>query len=178
MFTGAHWHLLVNHAPIFGCIVAFGLLAFSYFAAADTLRRTAFVVLIITGCCGISRRQNRGACRRCDSRISGSQARNHSRSRRDGREGVDTRGSTRRDFDRGTGEVETETGSRRPYVRDAACDSICRRSDGVHRSARRTYPSHGSTPRCNGHRRNSYRAEATTAGASSNFIVACFNEVS
>ena len=52
MFTGAHWHLLVNHAPIFGCIVAVGLLVFSYFAAADTLRRTAFVVLIITGIAG------------------------------------------------------------------------------------------------------------------------------
>jgi len=52
MFTGAHWHLLVNHAPIFGCIVAFGLLLFSYFAATDTLRRTAFVVLIITGIAG------------------------------------------------------------------------------------------------------------------------------
>ena len=52
MFSGAHLHLLLNHAPIFGCIVAFGLLVFSYFFATDTLRRTALVVLIITGIAG------------------------------------------------------------------------------------------------------------------------------
>lgn len=53
MFTGAHLHLLVNHAPIFGCVFAFALLVCSYFAAADVLRKAAFVVLIITGVAGL-----------------------------------------------------------------------------------------------------------------------------
>jgi uncharacterized membrane protein len=46
MFTGAHLHLLVNHAPIFGSLFALALLVASYFTSADVLRRTAFVVLI------------------------------------------------------------------------------------------------------------------------------------
>jgi len=48
MFTGAHLHLLVNHAPIFGSLFALALLITSYFTSADTFRRTAFVVLILT----------------------------------------------------------------------------------------------------------------------------------
>jgi MYXO-CTERM domain-containing protein len=48
MFTGAHFHLLVNHAPIFGSLFALALLVASYFTSADVLRRTAFVVLIGT----------------------------------------------------------------------------------------------------------------------------------
>lgn len=53
MFTGAHLHLLVNHAPIFGCVFAFALLVCSYFAASDVLRRTAFVILVITAVAGL-----------------------------------------------------------------------------------------------------------------------------
>jgi hypothetical protein len=53
MITGAHLHLLVNHAPIFGCIFAFVLLLYSYFAARDVLRRAAFVVLIVTAVAGL-----------------------------------------------------------------------------------------------------------------------------
>ena len=53
MFTGAHLHLLVNHAPIFGCVFAFVLLVCSYFAAPDVLRRTAFVILVITAGAGL-----------------------------------------------------------------------------------------------------------------------------
>ena len=49
MFSGAHLHLLVNHAPIFGALFATALLIVSYFGAATVLRRTAFVVLIATG---------------------------------------------------------------------------------------------------------------------------------
>ena len=48
MFTGAHLHLLVNHAPIFGSVFAFALLVCSYFAARDVLRRAAFVVPLLT----------------------------------------------------------------------------------------------------------------------------------
>lgn len=48
MFSGAHFHLLVNHAPIFGSLFAFVLLVASYFFSPDVLRRTAFVVLIAT----------------------------------------------------------------------------------------------------------------------------------
>ena len=46
MLSGAHFHLLVNHAPIFGFLFAFGLLLASYFFYPDVFRRTAFVVLI------------------------------------------------------------------------------------------------------------------------------------
>jgi uncharacterized membrane protein len=52
MFTGAHLHLLVNHAPIFGCLFAFALLVVSYFFAPDTLRRTALVVLVAAAIAG------------------------------------------------------------------------------------------------------------------------------
>jgi len=53
MFSGAHLHLLVNHAPIFGCVFAFCLLVVSYFAGGDVLRRTAFVILVITAGAGL-----------------------------------------------------------------------------------------------------------------------------
>jgi hypothetical protein len=52
MFSGAHLHLLVNHAPIFGSLFALALLIVSYFAAPDTLRRAALVVLIATAIAG------------------------------------------------------------------------------------------------------------------------------
>lgn len=53
MFTGAHLHLLVNHAPIFLSIFGLALLTLSYLAAPDVMRRTAFVVLILGGAAGI-----------------------------------------------------------------------------------------------------------------------------
>jgi uncharacterized membrane protein len=53
MFTGAHFHLLVNHAPIFGSFFALALLIASYFTAPDTFRRTAFVILIATAIAGL-----------------------------------------------------------------------------------------------------------------------------
>ena len=46
--SGAHIHLLVNHAPVFGAFFALALFVASYFWAPDVLRRTAFVVLIGT----------------------------------------------------------------------------------------------------------------------------------
>jgi hypothetical protein len=52
MFTGAHLHLLVNHAPIFGSLFAFLLLVASYFTSMDVLRRAALVVLIATALAG------------------------------------------------------------------------------------------------------------------------------
>jgi uncharacterized membrane protein len=52
MFSGAHLHLLVNHAPIFGSMFAFVLLVASYFTSPDTFRRTAFVLLIATAIAG------------------------------------------------------------------------------------------------------------------------------
>jgi uncharacterized membrane protein len=52
MFSGAHFHLLVNHAPIFGSLFAFALLIASYFTSADVLRKTALVVLIATAIAG------------------------------------------------------------------------------------------------------------------------------
>jgi uncharacterized membrane protein len=52
MITGAHFHLLVNHAPIFGCLFATALFLFSFFTAKDVLRRTAFAVLIASAVAG------------------------------------------------------------------------------------------------------------------------------
>jgi hypothetical protein len=48
MFDGAHLHLLINHAPIFGSVFALVLLVASYFVARNVLRMTAFAVLIAT----------------------------------------------------------------------------------------------------------------------------------
>jgi uncharacterized membrane protein len=53
MFSGAHLHLLVNHAPIFGAIFATVLLILSYFAAPTVMRRMAFVILIVTAIAGV-----------------------------------------------------------------------------------------------------------------------------
>jgi uncharacterized membrane protein len=52
MLSGAHLHLLVNHAPIFGSLFALVLLLASYFTSPETFRRTAFVVLIATAIAG------------------------------------------------------------------------------------------------------------------------------
>jgi uncharacterized membrane protein len=52
MLSGAHLHLLVNHAPIFGSLFALILLIVSYFTSADTFRRAALVVLIGTAIAG------------------------------------------------------------------------------------------------------------------------------
>lgn len=52
MFSGAHFHLLVNHAPIFGSLFALALLVASYFYSADILRRTALVILVVTAIAG------------------------------------------------------------------------------------------------------------------------------
>lgn len=52
MFSGAHLHLLVNHAPIFGSLFALVLLVASYFTSADVFRRTAFAILIATAIAG------------------------------------------------------------------------------------------------------------------------------
>jgi hypothetical protein len=48
MFSGAHLHLMVNHAPLFGAIFALVLLLASFIWAPDVLRRTALAVLIFT----------------------------------------------------------------------------------------------------------------------------------
>ena len=48
MFSGAHLHLLVNHAPLFGALAALALLLASFIWAPDVLRRTALVVLVFT----------------------------------------------------------------------------------------------------------------------------------
>jgi hypothetical protein len=48
LFSGAHFHLLVNHVPILGALFALALLLASYFYAGDVLRRTALVVLVVT----------------------------------------------------------------------------------------------------------------------------------
>src|SRR6476620_7836552 len=52
MLSGAHLHLLVNHAPIFGTIFAFALLIASYFTSADVLRKTALVVVVLSAIAG------------------------------------------------------------------------------------------------------------------------------
>lgn len=52
MISGAHLHLLVNHAPVFGSLFAFALLIASYVYAPDVLRRTAFVVIVLTAIAG------------------------------------------------------------------------------------------------------------------------------
>jgi uncharacterized membrane protein len=54
MLSGAHLHLLVNHAPIFGSLFALILLIVSYFTSADAFRRTAFVILIGTAIAGVA----------------------------------------------------------------------------------------------------------------------------
>lgn len=51
--TGAHLHLLVNHAPILGAFFAVALLLASFAWSPDTLRRTAFVVLVGVGIAGV-----------------------------------------------------------------------------------------------------------------------------
>ena len=48
LISGAHLHLLVNHAPILGALFGLALLAASFVWAPDVLRRAAFVVLIGT----------------------------------------------------------------------------------------------------------------------------------
>jgi uncharacterized membrane protein len=53
MFEGAHLHLLVNHAPIFGSIFALCLFIASYFTSTDVFRRTALVILIATAIAGV-----------------------------------------------------------------------------------------------------------------------------
>jgi hypothetical protein len=52
MFSGAHLHLLVNHAPIFGSLFALVLFIASYFTAPDIFRRTALVIVIATALAG------------------------------------------------------------------------------------------------------------------------------
>jgi uncharacterized membrane protein len=52
MLTGVHFHLLVNHSPIFGSLFALVLFIASYFTARDVLRRTALVVLIASAITG------------------------------------------------------------------------------------------------------------------------------
>jgi uncharacterized membrane protein len=52
MLSGVHFHLLVNHAPIFGSLFALALLVASYFTARDVLRRTALFVLIAAAIAG------------------------------------------------------------------------------------------------------------------------------
>ncbi len=54
LFSGAHFHLLINHAPLFGSIFALALLVVSFFLAPQVLRRTALVVLICTGIAGVA----------------------------------------------------------------------------------------------------------------------------
>jgi uncharacterized membrane protein len=53
MLTGAHLHLLVNHAPVFGSLFALILLIASYFTSPDVFRRTALVVLVATAIAGV-----------------------------------------------------------------------------------------------------------------------------
>lgn len=53
MFSGAHLHLLVNHAPIFLSIFACALFILSYFAAPQAMRRTALVVLVFAAIAGV-----------------------------------------------------------------------------------------------------------------------------
>jgi hypothetical protein len=50
--SGVHLHLLVNHAPVFGSIFALALVMVSLFTARDVLRRTALVLLVVTGAAG------------------------------------------------------------------------------------------------------------------------------
>jgi hypothetical protein len=50
--TGTHLHLLVNHVPILGAILATLLLAVSFFYAADVMRRTALVLLLVVAGAG------------------------------------------------------------------------------------------------------------------------------
>jgi hypothetical protein len=54
MISGAHLHLLVNHAPIFGSLFALALLVASFVTSANVLRRTAFIMLIVTGFAGVA----------------------------------------------------------------------------------------------------------------------------
>jgi len=54
LFSGVHLHLLVNHVPILGAFFALALLIASYLFAPDVLRRTAFVVLIVTALAGLA----------------------------------------------------------------------------------------------------------------------------
>lgn len=52
--SGAHLHLLVNHAPLFGALFALALILASYVWAPDVLRRAALVVLIGTALAAVT----------------------------------------------------------------------------------------------------------------------------
>jgi len=45
-FSGAHLHLLVNHAPVLGTLFALALVVASFLFAPDVLRRSALIVLV------------------------------------------------------------------------------------------------------------------------------------
>ena len=53
-FSGAHLHLLVNHAPVFGTLFGLALVAASFLFAPDVLRRTALVVLVASGIAAVA----------------------------------------------------------------------------------------------------------------------------
>lgn len=52
--SGAHLHLLVNHAPVFGALFALALFAASFVWAPDVLRRTGLVVLVCTALAAVA----------------------------------------------------------------------------------------------------------------------------
>jgi hypothetical protein len=47
--NGAHLHLMINHLPVIGTLLATGLLAVAVLRANDTLRRTALALLVLGG---------------------------------------------------------------------------------------------------------------------------------
>ncbi len=47
--SAAHWHLLLNHFPTVGGVVAIGLLLASFYMSSEDLRRTSLVIFVIIG---------------------------------------------------------------------------------------------------------------------------------
>lgn len=46
--SGVHWHLLLNHAPLFGAIGGFGLLVFGMVLKLRVLEKAGLVVMILS----------------------------------------------------------------------------------------------------------------------------------
>jgi hypothetical protein len=47
--SAPHWHLILNHFPSVGAVIAFGLLVASYSLGSEILRRTSLVIFVILG---------------------------------------------------------------------------------------------------------------------------------
>lgn len=62
--TGPHWHLLLNHFPAIGTVIALGLLLCAQFRKSEELNRTSLILLVIIALLTIPTYISGGAARR------------------------------------------------------------------------------------------------------------------